>query len=466
MLFEGVRAHAGIALWPTGEQALANCSRVVDLARRFEPNASSFRAFVERMEADAARNDSGEASVVEEGTEGVRMMTVHKAKGLEFPVVILADPTAPFVSAKPSRHVVPSRQLWLQPLCGCTPIELLEAAAEELQRDREEGIRLTYVATTRTRDLLVVPVVGDEERQGWLEVLNPAVCPPPEARRSVTASPGCPAFGDDSVLDRGLNGLPPKGGSVRPGLHTAIGERPGIVWWDPTVLELDVEEEVSLRQQRILEPDPDGTTSTSSEENYASWQRARDETLLAGSRPSISAQTMTAASRVIAASDNIQIEVVGSPNPKRPGGRRFGALVHGILAAVDLHATSDEIAAIAKVRGRMVGATEPEVDAAVHSVIAALAHPIMRRAAIVATSNLRRETPVLLRREDGTLLEGVVDLAFRDEVGDSAGWTVVDFKTDRELELSRDVYRAQVALYAEAIQKATGASVSGILLVI
>jgi ATP-dependent exoDNAse (exonuclease V) beta subunit len=39
-LLEALRAHAGIALWPTGEQALANCSRVVDLARRFEANAT------------------------------------------------------------------------------------------------------------------------------------------------------------------------------------------------------------------------------------------------------------------------------------------------------------------------------------------------------------------------------------------------------------------------------------------
>ena len=42
-----IRAHAGIAMWPTGEQALANCLRLVDLARRFEQRgASSFRAFV------------------------------------------------------------------------------------------------------------------------------------------------------------------------------------------------------------------------------------------------------------------------------------------------------------------------------------------------------------------------------------------------------------------------------------
>src|SRR5262249_61332202 len=93
MLLDVVRAHAGIAMWPTGEQALANCLRMVDLARRFEQRgASSFRAFVERTEANADAGQAEDAPIVEQGTEGVRMMTVHRAKGLEFPVVILADP--------------------------------------------------------------------------------------------------------------------------------------------------------------------------------------------------------------------------------------------------------------------------------------------------------------------------------------------------------------------------------------
>src|SRR4029453_19228946 len=60
------------------------------------------------------------------------------------------------------------------------------------------------------------------------------------------------------------------------------------------------------------------------------------------------------------------------------------------------------------VQGTMVGETEPEVDGALHTVVSALAHPIMRSAAGVTASHLRRETPVLLRQEDGTLIEGVV----------------------------------------------------------
>ncbi len=63
-------------------------------------------------------------------------------------------------------------------------------------------------------------------------------------------------------------------------------------------------------------------------------------------------------------------------------------------------------------------------------------------------------------RPDGTLVEGVIDLAFEDE----SGWTVVDFKTDRELAGALDRYRRQVGLYVEAIRKATGREGRGILM--
>jgi ATP-dependent exoDNAse (exonuclease V) beta subunit len=249
-------------------------------------------------------------------------------------------------------------------------------------------------------------------------------------------------------------------------LYASIGDRPGIVWWDPAALKLDVQEEISLRQQRILEADPDGAASAASEENYARWKLARDETIARASRPSISVQTVTAASRGMAEDKNVRVEVVARSGLERTGGRRFGALVHAILAIIDLNATAEQIGTAARVHGRLVGARDPEIEAATDTIIAALAHPIMRRAASVAASNLRRETPIFLRWKDGTLLEGVVDLAFRDETADVTGWTVVDFKTDLEFELRQSEYTNQVALYAQAIEKATTSPVSGILLVI
>jgi ATP-dependent helicase/nuclease subunit A len=61
---------------------------------------------------------------------------------------------------------------------------------------------------------------------------------------------------------------------------------------------------------------------------------------------------------------------------------------------------------------------------------------------------------------DGTLVEGIVDLAFED--GD--GWTVVDYKTDRELEGAEGRYRRQVAFYAHAVARASGRPATGVIL--
>jgi hypothetical protein len=104
---------------------------------------------------------------------------------------------------------------------------------------------------------------------------------------------------------------------------------------------------------------------------------------------------------------------------------------------------------------------------------------LLRRAAEAALrGDLRRETPVLFGLDDGRLAEGVVDLAFRENAGRGAPgppnhqtdsgpvWTVVDFKTDRELAGRRPEYEAQVALYAEAIARATDEPARGVLLTV
>ena len=59
-----------------------------------------------------------------------------------------------------------------------------------------------------------------------------------------------------------------------------------------------------------------------------------------------------------------------------------------------------------------------------------LGHDLLARARRAAARGAcRRETPVTLTLEDGTLVEGVVDLAFEED----GAWIVVDYKTDREL---------------------------------
>jgi ATP-dependent exoDNAse (exonuclease V) beta subunit len=69
-------------------------------------------------------------------------------------------------------------------------------------------------------------------------------------------------------------------------------------------------------------------------------------------------------------------------------------------------------------------------------------------------------------KQSESLIEGIADLAFREELPDFAGWTVVDFKTDRELQESSDRYVQQVQLYSRAVSASTGLPARGVLLVI
>jgi ATP-dependent exoDNAse (exonuclease V) beta subunit len=120
-LLAATRAHAGLAIWPTGEQALANVARLLDRARRAERvGVTSFRDFVQRLADDAERGEASDAPIIEEGTGGVRLMTVHRAKGLEFPVVILVDLTAKEMPGEPRRTTDPERGLCAQRLAECS----------------------------------------------------------------------------------------------------------------------------------------------------------------------------------------------------------------------------------------------------------------------------------------------------------------------------------------------------------
>jgi ATP-dependent helicase/nuclease subunit A len=468
-LLEATRAHAGFAIWPTGEQALANVMRIMDQARRYEARGgmTSFRAFVDELEARAERDEASETPIVEEGTEGVRIMTVHRAKGLEFPVVILADLTCNETRAGASRYIEPASRLAAMELAGCAPRELQEHAADEHRRDEEEAIRLLYVASTRARDLLVVPAVGDEATDGWLARLNPVIYPAQTERRAPLSSrpTGCPQFGDDSVLTR-TEKTPQKNKSVAPGAHRVQQGSHQVVWWDPRLLILNVEEKMGLRQDKLLQADENKLVSDRGIKMHAEWSAKRAEMLAAGTTPTINVSTATelaAASPTDgpASAEAIAIEEMDR-DPARPHGKRFGTLVHLTMLRAPIDAGSRELGKIAASAAKMIGAPDDEVAAAATAVKAALKSSLMRRAA--AAQTVVRECPLMVRLEDGTAVEGVADLAFAEKTNDGVVWTVVDFKTDIEVAPRLDEYRTQIRFYVRAVRESTGCPASGAIL--
>jgi ATP-dependent exoDNAse (exonuclease V) beta subunit len=146
---------------------------------------------------------------------------------------------------------------------------------------------------------------------------------------------------------------------------------------------------------------------------------------------------------------------------ERPGGRRFGTLVHTLLRDVALDASDEEIEHLARLQAAMLDAPDSERDAAAAAVGAALRHPLFERARNAQESGgLLREAPFVLPLVDGRLLEGTVDLAFEE-----AGRTVVvDYKTDADLAENRSRYEAQLGWYVFALERVLGRPAEGVLL--
>ncbi len=469
------RAHASMALRPAGNQVLGNAQRVCDLARRFELGGGrSFRGFVEQLDEEAERPASNQAPVVEEDAEGVRIMTVHTAKGLEFPVVVLADMTAA-LSRAASRTVRPERHLCAMKLLGMAPLELVEAQEVENRREEAEGVRVAYVAATRARDLLVVPAVGDEKRPGWVQCLNDAIYPPEARRRQSEPASGCPPFGERTVLNRPGKrdhaGAPEPPSSVRPGLHrfqaAGEGEADGasgagheVVWWDAELVHKAPPSSQGLfGEQLLIEAKGDDSGAL-----FERWRQHGEDLVARGAVPSARPVVVT----------ELEGEPPGEPaevlveelerTRNRPSGARFGSLVHTVLRDVPLHDGEVRIRELAGLHGALIGSPAAEVAAAEEAVARALASPAADAAR--ASRRVLRETPFLLplgQGEESRIVEGVIDLAYVDDDG---LWVVVDWKTDLgDLDAAPpsgdgpsrgERYRRQVRWYCHALEQLTG----------
>lgn len=485
-LLKATRAHAAFAFWPSGGQVLANVLHIAELARQYEEGGGiSFRGFVDLMRSEAESGQVPEAPILEEGSDGVRLMSVHKAKGLEFPVVVLADVTAKLARAEPSRYLDSASGLSAVQIGGWTPLELIEHSDEEVARDRSEGVRVAYVAATRARDLLVVPAVGDDPEEQrweapkdwWVSPLHRAIYPGRERRRNPASSDWCADFGDDSVSARpsGRRGRP-GAYNVAPGLHRFVNDAAArnedetaysVVWWDPRKLALRAEPRFGLRRKELLNEIKPEIVSADTQA-YEGWRAKRAAAIDQGSAPSLVVHTATEfatqrkGSAAEAGADSTKVTLMETgANIERPAGPRYGALVHAVLATVPLGAGREGVAALAELQGRILGAPQEEVASAAEVVWSVLRHPVMERARRSAESgSCRRETPVTLTLPDGGLIEGIVDVAFFAD----GRWTVIDFKTDRELEKRLNVYRRQVGLYARAIAVATGQECEAVLM--
>jgi ATP-dependent exoDNAse (exonuclease V) beta subunit len=480
-LIATTRAHAGFVLWRGGEQVLANVLHISDLARRYEADGGlSFRGFVDTLHDASSRAESPEAPILEEDSEGVRLMTVHKAKGLEFPVVLLADIACKLSLEDASRYLDPEKRLCAMKLGGWSPLDLQEHNAVEARRDEAEGVRLAYVAATRARDILVLPAVGDGPYdKGWIRPLNRALYPPRHQWPSPSPARGVPLFkGKQTIMPDARADGQPVDDTVRPGtyeLHDPnTGQAFSVTWWDPLLLAKRPDDARGIRREELISKDANPVDVAADRAAYDRWRERRSAVQAKGGTASLRVLTATElAGATPAKTDQITIEDAGF-GVIRPSGKRFGTLVHAVLATLPMQASSGEVHEIAALHARLFAAPDDERDAAAGIAIKVLTHPRfeLARAAESAGRRVWREVPVSLRvpstslragdpsEGETQLVDGQVDLAYETDTG----WVVIDFKTDIEIASAADAYKHQVALYVEAVERATGKPATGVLL--
>ncbi len=185
LFLERTRALERLYLEPGGQQAISNLYKLREQARVFGMGGISFRRFVywlDQMRREEHQEEDFPASGGE--NDAVSLLTIHKAKGLEFPVVILAN-----LMSSPN-HWSDCIANWVEGRLDlsmggkkssfCTP-GYSKALEWNKVREEAEDLRLLYVASTRAQDWLVIPEFPAKEKSYGVHLAEALVDIPPMA---------------------------------------------------------------------------------------------------------------------------------------------------------------------------------------------------------------------------------------------------------------------------------------------
>ena len=153
-----------LAEFSGGEQTIANVRKLFYLST-LEPELLPSEFAEQIRYIQQIRHREGDAPSVDEGAHLVTLMTIHKSKGLEFPVVVLPD-----MHYRLNR---PQKEILCQPKNGIVitkltqePLKFYKELDEKLRAtEREEELRILYVAMTRAKERLCVCIHPDASMQ-------------------------------------------------------------------------------------------------------------------------------------------------------------------------------------------------------------------------------------------------------------------------------------------------------------
>lgn len=389
-------------LRPHGDQRVANVAKAVSGARAFEESGGSFRRFARWFrDQETLAAEESESPMVEEDENAVRLLTIHKAKGLQFPVVILANLVQ---KRRGGIRIAVERGRRVSFKLGSTLQTGDFAALAEANKLREnaETIRLLYVAATRSGDLLVIPRAP--KAGGLYDVLAEGLDP---------ETTGV------SVERRRISSLPKLEGVSKP-----------------------------FSRFETLTKDERARASSEREE----WIEKRARLIESASRAPVS----LAPSRLVEhAAAGGAAESTAPPD----AALRFGTAFHLAMERIDIAAPSglDRLCAAAAAEAGAPGAAQ-ELERIVRQVMGS---EMVRRAS--RAKRVLREAPFIVPCEGG-FVEGRIDLAFEEAGGWTIVDFKTDDVSPEAVEERVRAYRPQAAAYALAARKAGIEPSGGIVL--
>jgi ATP-dependent helicase/nuclease subunit A len=447
-----------VLLRPAGEARFANVRKLMRLAAEFESREGrDLRGLLDFLAVRAEGDAEAQAATAAEGHDGVRIMTVHNAKGLEFGVVavpdlsrsLLAGSRAPLMTLgreQPPRVGMQWRRL------GSASINLYDYGAlyeQSKQRDAEEGLRLFHVAATRARERLILSGVVNPEPPREVKPSTPvverlvaALGIERDADATVTVAPPQPRsgleadFGPAEIAVRVNLPSPERAAELTAVRRDAAGER-ALGTGPPPLVE---------RRPPIVPSKPLSYTAISAYEE-CSYRFYMERVLGLPSRG-------RDLGRLAAQSSTAPEEATPSAREERTA---RGAAVHALLEwsqANDWDEPSPELA----LRHAVAAGLDPgsvAAEALLAPVREWLGSPLRHRIGSDAT-RVRAEVPILLGLGDA-VLRGSIDLLVER---DGRPPLVVDYKTDRlggSDPVSRAAhYETQRAIYALATAESLG----------
>jgi ATP-dependent helicase/nuclease subunit A len=469
----GYRQHVLGLEW--AERRLANVHKLLRLARRFEAaEGRDLRAFLDHVEyLQRAATSEPDAPVEGSEPDAVRLMTIHAAKGLEFPVVCVADlgrqPNTQTPDLLLDGECVGLRLVTLDGGGSSPALDYEQLCGERRAREAQEEDRILYVAMTRARDRLLLSGAVDFAR--W-----------PAARQAATPiSWLVPALSAELPALVGAHAIDVPAHDVPIGASGSLSVRcrlnsPASVG---VVLRLDDEQHDAGGHARAEVAAHDVQDVHDAQEVHGAQEGEQLSFCLDGAPSSIperarapeqvlpAALSYTSLSELERCGYRYYLErVLGLPEERQtvPGAgaerrgldaRARGILIHRLMEGWDFAQprppTPEQVAERARELGLRVGRGEREEIAALLAS-ARTAAPVAR---VAAAGGVRREHSFAFSLDaDGPLLSGVIDLLALEADG---GCLIVDYKSDRvgahddlEALVERD-YAIQRELYALAL---------------